>query len=50
MIQDRETQLLALDAVIERSIADSDAGRGEPAEKVFDELEARYQVMVDRKA
>ncbi|CAG4911836.1 ribbon-helix-helix domain-containing protein [Paraburkholderia gardini] len=49
-IQDRETQLLALDAVIERSIADSDAGRGEPAEKVFDELEARYQAMVDRKA
>lgn len=50
LIQDRETQLLALDAVIERSIADSDAGRGEPAEKVFDELEARYQAMVDRNA
>jgi antitoxin ParD1/3/4 len=50
LIQDRETQLVALDAVIERSIADSDAGRGEPAEEVFDQLEAKYQAMVDRKA
>ncbi|SEA63796.1 MAG: type II toxin-antitoxin system ParD family antitoxin [Paraburkholderia sp.] len=50
LIQDRETQLVALDAVIERSIADSDAGRGAPAEEVFDQLEARYQAMVDRKA
>ncbi|WP_229013422.1 type II toxin-antitoxin system ParD family antitoxin [Paraburkholderia gardini] len=50
LIQDRETQLLALDAVIEHGIADSGAGRGAPAEEVFDELEARYQAMVDRKA
>jgi antitoxin ParD1/3/4 len=49
LIQDRETQLVALDAVIERSIADSDAGRGEPAEEVFDQLEAKYQAMADRK-
>lgn len=38
------------EAVIERGIADSDAGRGEPAEDVFDQLEAKYQAMVDRKA
>jgi antitoxin ParD1/3/4 len=50
LIQDRETQLVALDAVIERSIADSDAGRGEPAEEVFDQLAAKYQAMADRKA
>ncbi|WP_109482528.1 type II toxin-antitoxin system ParD family antitoxin [Paraburkholderia sp. C35] len=50
LIQDRETQLVALDAVIERGIADSDAGRGEPAEEVFDQLEAKYQAMADRKA
>jgi len=50
LIQDRETQLVALDAMIERSLADSDAGRGEPAEDVFDQLEAKYQAMADRKA
>jgi len=50
LIQDRETQLVALDAMIERSLADSDAGRGEPAEEVFDQLEAKYQAMADRKA
>ena len=50
LIQDRETQLVALDAVIERGIADSDAGRGERAENVFDQLEAKYQAMADGKA
>jgi len=50
LIQDRETQLMALDAVIERSIADSDAGRGEPAGEVFDQLEAKYRAMADREA
>ena len=49
LIQDRETQLAALDAVIERGIADSDAGRGKPAEEVFDRLEAKYQAMVNGK-
>jgi antitoxin ParD1/3/4 len=50
LIQDRETQLAALDAVIERGIADSDAGRGKPAEEVFDRLEAKYQAMANGKA
>jgi antitoxin ParD1/3/4 len=49
LIQDRETQLVALDAVIERGIADSDAGRGKAAEEVFDRLEAKYQAMANDK-
>ncbi len=46
LIQDRETQLAALDTVIERGIADSDAARGKPADEVFDRLEAKYQAMI----
>ena len=45
LIQDRETQLAALDTVIERGLADSDAGRGKPVDEVFDRLEAKYQAM-----
>ena len=48
LIQDRETQLAALDIVIERGVADSDAGRGTPADEVFDRLEAKYQAMARR--
>ncbi|MFM0140852.1 type II toxin-antitoxin system ParD family antitoxin [Caballeronia grimmiae] len=50
LIQDRETQLAALDAVIERGIADSEAGRGKPAQEVFDRLEVKYQAMMNGKA
>ena len=50
LIQDRETQLAALDAVIERGIADSEAGRGQPGQEVFDRLEAKYQAMMNGKA
>ena len=49
LIQDRETQLAALDAVIGRGIADSDANQGKPAEEVFDRLEAKYRAMVNDK-
>ncbi|WP_233808299.1 type II toxin-antitoxin system ParD family antitoxin [Paraburkholderia sp. HP33-1] len=45
LIQDREMQLNALDAVIERGIVDSEAGRGKPAADVFDRLEAKYRAM-----
>jgi antitoxin ParD1/3/4 len=38
LIQDRETRLAALDASILRGVADADAGRTKPAEKVFDRL------------
>jgi antitoxin ParD1/3/4 len=46
LIQDREAQLGALDTVIERGLADSEAGRGKPANEVFDRLEAKYRAMV----
>ncbi|MFJ2995609.1 type II toxin-antitoxin system ParD family antitoxin [Pandoraea sp. NPDC087047] len=50
LIQDRETQLAALDVVIEKGIADAEAGRGQPAADVFDRLEKKYQAIVNDKA
>ena len=49
LIQDREAQLAALDTVIERALADSEAGRGKPANEVFDRLEAKYRAMAGEK-
>jgi antitoxin ParD1/3/4 len=49
LIQDRELQLKALDASIDRGIADSEAGRGKPARDVFDRLEAKYHTMASTK-
>lgn len=49
LIQDREAQLAALDAVIARGIADSEAGRGKPADEVFDRLEKKYSAMANDK-
>ncbi|EEA01421.1 putative addiction module antidote protein, CopG/Arc/MetJ family [Burkholderia sp. H160] len=45
LIQDRELKLKALDAIIDRGIVDSEAGRGTPATDVFDRLEAKYHAM-----
>jgi antitoxin ParD1/3/4 len=45
MMEDRERRLAALDAAIERGIADATLGRTVPAEQVFDDLEARYAGM-----
>lgn len=45
LIQDRETRLAALDASIERGIADAEAGRAKPAEEIFDRLEGKYRAM-----
>ncbi len=42
LIQEREAQLAALDTVIGRALAASDAGKGKPADDVFDRLEAKY--------
>ncbi len=42
LIQEREARLAALDAAIERGIADADAGRVKPASEVFDRLKAKY--------
>jgi antitoxin ParD1/3/4 len=38
LIQDRETRLAALDASIQRGLADADARRTKPADKVFARL------------
>ncbi len=43
LIQERETRLAALDAAIARGVADADAGRVKPLDKVFDRLEAKYR-------
>ena len=45
LIQERETKLAALDAMIARGIADADAGRLTPMDEVFDRLEAKYKNM-----
>jgi antitoxin ParD1/3/4 len=42
LVQEREARLAELDASIEQGIADSKAGRGKPAEEVFDRLIAKY--------
>lgn len=49
LIQERESQLAALDTVIERALLESEAGRGESADEVFDRLEAKYQAMAGKK-
>jgi antitoxin ParD1/3/4 len=46
LIQERETKLAALDAMIARGIADADAGRLTPMDEVFDRLEAKYKKML----
>jgi antitoxin ParD1/3/4 len=45
LIQDREAQLAALDASLERSIANAEEGRRKPAQEVFDRLKAKYRAM-----
>ncbi|VVE52531.1 addiction module antitoxin [Pandoraea aquatica] len=47
LIQDRESQLAALDAMVERGIADAAAGKGQLAADVFDRLEMKYQAKVN---
>ena len=42
LIQDRETQLAALDASIMRGLADADAGRTKSAAKVFERLAKKF--------
>ncbi len=48
LIQDRETHLAGMDASISRGLADADAGRTQPAEAVFDRLEAKYAAMANK--
>jgi len=48
LVQDRETKLAALDALIMRGLADAKAGRTKPASEIFDRLEAKYRVMAEQ--
>lgn len=49
MIEERERRMAALDASIERGLADIKAGRTKPAEEVFDRLEAKYKRMAEER-
>jgi len=48
LVQEREKRLAALDAAIERGIADADAGRGKPVDEVFDRLERKLRTFTRR--
>ena len=45
LIQDREARLAALDAAVERGLADAEAGRARSAEEAFGRLEGKYRAM-----
>ena len=47
LVQEREAALAKLWAEIDKGIASAEAGRVRDADDVFDELEARYQAMID---
>lgn len=48
LVQERETKLAALDASIERGLADVDADRTSSAEQVFGRLKRKYRSIADR--
>jgi len=48
LVQEREAKLAALDAALDRGLADADAGRVTPAETIFAELRAKYQAMAEK--
>jgi antitoxin ParD1/3/4 len=50
LMEEREKRLAALDAGIERGIADADAGRVHDLDDVFDELEAELAALPERAA
>jgi antitoxin ParD1/3/4 len=45
--EEKARKLAALDAAIERGIADADAGRVHPADEVFTELRTKYKRMAE---
>jgi antitoxin ParD1/3/4 len=45
LVEEREKALAALDAALERGLADADAGRIHDADDVFGKLKARYAAM-----
>ncbi len=48
LMEERENRLTALDAAIERGIADIEAGRVRDADEVFDELEAMLDSLPEK--
>ena len=47
LVQEREARLAALDASLARGLDDAAAGRTQPADVVFDRLEAKYRGLAD---
>ena len=45
LVQEREARLAALDAAIERGLAEAERGEGKPAEEVFARLRKKYSAM-----
>ena len=43
LLHEKETRLAALDTAIARGVADAEAGRVEPATRIFGRLEAKYR-------
>ncbi|MGN6156569.1 MAG: type II toxin-antitoxin system ParD family antitoxin [Devosia sp.] len=50
LVQEREAALAKLHAALDRSIADSEAGRTEPLEDVVERLSAKYRAMAKKRA
>jgi antitoxin ParD1/3/4 len=49
LIEDREAQLAKLNASIAQGVEDIRVGRFRPVEEVFDELDARFAAMTERR-
>ncbi|QND44621.1 type II toxin-antitoxin system ParD family antitoxin (plasmid) [Rhizobium lusitanum] len=47
LVEEREKRLAVLDAAIERSLADADAGRIKPISEVASRLAAKYERMAE---
>jgi antitoxin ParD1/3/4 len=47
LVEEREKRLIALDAAIERGLADVEAGRSKPLDAAGERLLAKYQALVD---
>ena len=49
LVEEREKRLVALDAAIERGLADADAGRVRPIDEVERELVAKFERMAEER-
>ena len=49
LVEEREKRLVALDAAIARGLADADAGRTYPIEKVEARLTSKYKKMAEER-